>query len=83
MSACPACESERIRRGGMAIWLIYVALIALGIPAVMVFQLNAAIVAGIMITVVIIAHIVFNLRVCLDCGHQWKQTSGSKPETRN
>lgn len=71
MSVCPSCESDRIRRGGMTIWLIYVALIALGLPAVLVFRLNAAIVAGIMIGVVVLAHIVFNQRVCLDCGHQW------------
>ena len=41
------------------------------IPAVLVFHLNAAIVAGIMIAVIVIAHLVFNQRVCLDCGHQW------------
>jgi predicted lysophospholipase L1 biosynthesis ABC-type transport system permease subunit len=69
---CPNCDSHKIRRGGMAIWLVYVALIALAIPAVLVFELNAAIVAGIMIAVVVIAHLVFNLRVCVDCGHQWK-----------
>lgn len=56
----------------MAIWLTYVALIALAIPAVLAFRLNAAIVAGVMIAVVVLAHLVFNQRVCLDCGHQWK-----------
>ena len=71
-TTCPNCQSEKVRRGGMAIWLIYVALIALAIPAVVVFQLNSAIVAGIMIGVIVLAHIVFNLRVCLDCGTQWK-----------
>ncbi len=44
----------------------------MAIPAVLVFELNAAIVAGIMIAVVVLAHLVFNLRVCVDCGHQWK-----------
>jgi predicted lysophospholipase L1 biosynthesis ABC-type transport system permease subunit len=71
MRSCPSCDSERIRRGGMTIWMIYVALIALAIPAVVIFHLNAAIVAGIMIAVVVLAHLVFNQRVCLDCGHQW------------
>jgi hypothetical protein len=72
MTACPNCQSEKIRRGGMAIWLIYVALIVLAIPAVLIFELNAAIVAGVMIAVIVLAHLVFNLRVCLDCGTQWK-----------
>ena len=72
MRTCPSCDSEKIRRGGMIIWMIYVALIAFAIVATLVFQLNAAIVAGIMIAVIVIAHIVFNQRVCLDCGHQWQ-----------
>jgi hypothetical protein len=72
MPACPNCSSDKVRRGGMAIWLVYLALIALAIPAVLIFELNATIVAGIMVTVVVIAHLVFNLRVCLDCGTQWK-----------
>jgi hypothetical protein len=72
MATCPSCDSEKIRRGGMTIWLICVILIALAIPATLIFHLNAAIIAGIMIAVVVIAHLVFNQRVCLDCGHQWK-----------
>ena len=72
MRTCPSCDSEKIRRGGMTIWLVYLALIAFAIVATLVFHLNAAIVAGIMITIVVIAHIVFNQRVCLDCGHQWR-----------
>ena len=56
----------------MIIWLIYVALIAIAIPATLILKLNAAIVAGVMIAVIVLAHIVFNQRVCLDCGHQWK-----------
>lgn len=56
----------------MAIWLVYLALIALAIPAALVFHLNAAIVAGVMIAVIVLAHLLFELRVCLDCGHQWK-----------
>ena len=69
---CPNCNSDRTRRGGTAIWIVYLALVALAIPAVFVFELNAAIVAGVIIAVVVIAHLVLNQRVCLDCGHQWK-----------
>ena len=72
MTSCPSCHSEKIRRGGMTIWLIYIALIVLAIPATLVFHLNAALIAGIMIAVIVIAHLVFNQRVCLDCGHQWR-----------
>lgn len=69
---CPNCESERLRRGGTAIWLTYLVLIAIGIPAVVVFHLNAAIVAGIMVAVVVLANLVVGARICLDCGHQWR-----------
>ncbi len=69
---CPNCSSERTRRGGNAIWLVYLVLVALAIPAVLVFKMNAALVAGVMIAVVVLAHLVLNQRVCLDCGHQWK-----------
>ncbi|HYI11452.1 MAG TPA: hypothetical protein VEK57_20520 [Thermoanaerobaculia bacterium] len=72
MTSCPSCSSEKVRRGGMAIWLTYVALIVLAIPAVLVFHLNAAIVALIMVAAVVMAHLIFNLRVCLDCGTQFK-----------
>jgi hypothetical protein len=72
MSSCPSCGSERIRRGGNTIWLIYVLLIAIAIPATLIFHLNAAIVAAIMIAIVVIAHLLLNQRVCVDCGHQWK-----------
>ena len=72
MRSCPSCDSEKIRRGGMIIWLIYVALILIAVPATLIYQLNAAIVALAMIAVIVIAHLVFNQRVCLSCGHQWK-----------
>lgn len=72
MVTCPNCGSEKVRRGGTTIWLIYVVLIALAIPAVLIFNLNAAIVAAIMIAVVVIAHLVLNQRVCVDRGNQWK-----------
>ena len=69
---CPNCNSDRTRRGGTAIWIVYLALVALAIPAVFVFELNAAIVAGVIIAAVVIAHLVLNQRVCLDCGSQWR-----------
>jgi hypothetical protein len=69
---CPNCNSDRIRRGGTTIWVVYIVLIALAIPAVLLLKLNAAIVAGVMLAVVVIAHLVLNPRVCLDCGTQWK-----------
>jgi hypothetical protein len=70
--ACPSCGSEHTRRGGAKIWGIYLLLIALGVPAVVIFHLNAGIVAGIMLVAVVLAHLVLDQRVCLDCGHQWK-----------
>ena len=69
---CPNCNSDRTRRGGTTIWMIYLLLIALAIPAVLVLELNAALVAGVMIAVVVIAHLALNQRVCVDCGYQWK-----------
>jgi len=71
-ATCPNCGSDRTRRGGNAIWGVYVLLIALAIPAVVVFHLHAGIVGGIMLAVVVLAHLVFDTRVCLDCGDQWK-----------
>jgi cobalamin biosynthesis protein CobD/CbiB len=72
ISVCPNCGSERTRRGGNAIWGVYVILIALAIPAVVVWHLNAALVAGIMIAVVVLAHLLFDTRVWLECGTQWR-----------
>lgn len=69
---CPNCGSDKTRRGGMALWLIYLGLIALALPAVLVLKLNAALVAGVMIAVVVLANLILNLRVCLECGNQWR-----------
>ena len=69
---CPNCGSEHTRRGGMRIWGVYLLLIALGVPAVVVFHLHAGIVAAIMLVAVVLAHLLLNQRVCLDCGQQWK-----------
>ena len=69
---CPNCGSEHTRRGGTRIWAVYLALIALGVPAVLIVHLHAGIVAATMVVAVVLAHLVVNQRVCLDCGHQWK-----------
>ena len=72
MTVCPNCTSEKTRRGGTIIWFIYVALIGLAIPAVLLLHLNAAIVAGVMVAAVVVAHLAIQERVCVDCGHQWR-----------
>ena len=69
---CPNCGSGHTRRGGAAIWIVYMILIALALPAVLYFRLNAAIVAGVMLAAIVIAHLVIGQRVCIDCGHQWR-----------
>lgn len=69
---CPNCGSDRIRRGGPLLWMVYLILIAAAIPAVLIFELNAAIVGGIMIAVIVLAHLTIDQRVCLDCGHHWR-----------
>lgn len=71
-AACPNCGSDHTRRGGNAIWGVYLLLIAIAVPAVVVFHLHAGIVAAILLAAIVIAHLVFDTRVCLDCGHQWK-----------
>jgi hypothetical protein len=68
---CPRCGSEHSRRGGMRIWTVYLLLIALGVPAVLIFHLHAGLVAAIMLAGIVLAHLLFDQRVCLDCGHQW------------
>lgn len=72
MVTCPNCQSDRTRRGGNTIWMIYLVLVALAVGAVLVFRLNAAIVGGVMIAVIVLAHLTIGQRVCVDCGHQWK-----------
>ena len=72
--ACPHCRSEHTRRGGTRIWGVYLLLIALGVPAVVIFHFHAGLVAAIMIAAAVLAHVAFDQRVCLDCGHQWKAT---------
>lgn len=55
----------------MKVWIVYLTLIALAVPAVMLFELHAGIVAGIVIAGAVLANLILNQRVCLDCGHQW------------
>lgn len=74
MATCPNCGSAKTRRGGTRVWSIYLVLIALALAAVLVFHLNAAIVGGIVIVGVILGNLLFDQRVCLDCGHQWKRS---------
>ena len=72
MTECPNCGSAHVRRGGARVWLVYVALIAVGVPAVLLFHLHAGIVGAIMLAGILLAHLLFDERVCLDCGHQWR-----------
>lgn len=69
---CPSCGSTHMRRGGRRTWAVYLALVAAGLLAVLVAKVSSGLVAGIMIAAIIIAHLVLNERVCLDCGHQWR-----------
>jgi len=69
---CPNCQSTRTRRGGRITWSVYLLLIALAIAAVLFVHLNAAIVGGIMIAAIVITHLLAGERVCLECGHQWR-----------
>jgi hypothetical protein len=72
MIACPNCTSDKTRRGGWTIWTIYLILIVLALAGVFVFKLNAAIIAGVMLAAIAVAHLFLEQRVCLDCGHQWR-----------
>ncbi|HEV7923235.1 MAG TPA: hypothetical protein VGR02_20830 [Thermoanaerobaculia bacterium] len=69
---CPNCGSERVRRGGRTIWLVYLVLLLAAVVAVLIFQLHAGLVAAIMLAVIVLAHLVLGERVCLDCGTQWR-----------
>jgi hypothetical protein len=42
------------------------------IPMVLLWSFNAAVFAGVMIAVVLVSHLIFNHRVCQDCGEQFK-----------
>jgi hypothetical protein len=61
-----------VRRGGRRIWAVYLTLLAAAVPAVLIAHLHAGLVAGVMLAIIVLAHIVFDERVCLDCGAQWR-----------
>jgi len=69
---CPNCGAEESKRGGNTVWGIYLLLIAAALVAVLRFHLNAALVAAIILTIIVVVHLVLDQRVCLECGHQWK-----------
>lgn len=69
---CPSCQSDRVRRGGSTIWSVYLVLIVGALVAVLGFELNAAIVGAIVLAVIVLAHLLVNQRVCVDCGEQWR-----------
>jgi hypothetical protein len=69
---CPNCDSGRTRRGGTMIWSIYILALLIAVPAVLLLHAHAGIVAGVLLAVIVIAHLVLDTRVCLDCGRQWK-----------
>ena len=70
--SCPNCQHEHTRRGGRAIWVVYLLLIAAGIVAVFLADLHAGYVAAIMVVVASLANLVIRQRVCPACGHQWR-----------
>jgi hypothetical protein len=69
---CPSCGSDRVRRGGTAVWGVYVFSVLLAVPAVLWLHLHAGLVAGVMLAVFVIAHLVLDAWWCADCGHQWR-----------
>ncbi|HKO58718.1 MAG TPA: hypothetical protein VJ276_22825 [Thermoanaerobaculia bacterium] len=69
---CPNCHSERVRRGGRTIWLVYLVLLLTAVPAVLIFRLHAGLVAATMLAAIVLAHLLLGERVCLDCGTQWR-----------
>ena len=70
---CPECGSDHTRRGGNRVWLVYMMLVALAVPAVLLLHVHAALVAGVLLAGVALAHLILNDWVCLDCGYQWRK----------
>ena len=68
---CPRCGSDHIRRGGNRTWLIFVALIALAVAAVVVVHLEAGLVAAALVLLIVVTHLVLREWTCQDCGAQW------------
>jgi O-antigen ligase len=71
-TTCPNCGSPRTRRGGGAIWTIYLVLIALALPLVLTWKFSAAIFAAVMLAIIVLSHLAFPQRICLDCGEHWR-----------
>jgi hypothetical protein len=71
-TVCTACGSARTRRGGTAIWTVYMIALLIAVPSVLIFHLHAALVAGVLLAVIVLAHLLLGTRVCLDCGAQWR-----------
>ena len=72
MSICPNCGADETKRGGNAVWAFYLLVVAASMIAVLRFHLDGAIVGGIAIAAIVLAHLVIDQRVCLQCGHQWR-----------
>jgi Flp pilus assembly protein TadB len=68
---CPRCDSDHIRRGGNRTWLIFIALIAMAVAAVVVVHLQALLVAAALVVLIVITHLVLGEWTCQDCGAQW------------
>ena len=68
---CPRCESDHVRRGGNRTWLIFIALIALAVAAVVVVHLQAGLVAAGFVLLIFLTHLVLGEWTCQDCGAQW------------
>ena len=54
------------------VWAVYLVLIALALPLVLVWHLNAAVIAGIMVAAIVGVHLLVDQRICLDCGERWR-----------
>jgi Flp pilus assembly protein TadB len=68
---CPRCGSDHLRRGGNRTWLLFIALIALAVVAVVVVHLQAGLVAAALVVLIFLTHVVLREWTCQDCGAQW------------
>ncbi|MEO6259676.1 MAG: hypothetical protein ABIP63_04970 [Thermoanaerobaculia bacterium] len=70
---CPQCGSEATRRGGRVVWTLDLIMIAVAVPVVLTGRVHAALVAGIILAIMSIAHLAVGERACRDCGAQWRE----------